>query len=1432
MVKEKPPRVRLIAPDSDDEGAAAPTPDDDAAEAENTGEEEEEVVSEGKVDFKSVAERLRTVIPVPEEDGVVEPDAFVPILEALEELKSVNLVTHPQFSTEIEKTKIIDMLFAILDKNRPNAVVVADKNKTPNDDKENEDGNADGATESPEEVKELSFEEKQSERLNNHRRVIYDTWALPVVRILARLTSSNPSFRKEIGKEVLKLRTAATLLQPGLLSIEKMETSETTETPEDDSNDDSNPKRIKRPPQLKQDCLFEASLRLLSSVGSSSTLASQSICKLIAGVDETTLSSGSVWFRQLLENKDDRVVAKAARLMATVTRTKSNRDRLFRASNRVSGIPKSNATDDVLVSQGKPEESVKNVEDDNNAKLLSAVYEVFKSSPNPLARKNCAVVLASACADIGDDSVRFNYLKLEEPEGKFQANCSYAVADALARSVLYDPDCDVRLVAGNALLGLTQRHAPTAKALGEKDFACALFSTFPSVSEEWPEVVVPPADEKGEGEDGEEKEGEAVESEDVNEDEAGDADAYLESSPVPSIAPSSTSTAVTISGHNLFTSHFGIRPVGYTSPPPRVRPVRGMDDECESAGNLFYYTDGPMDDPEEPSVRPAIRVAEGDHHPVFPVALKLYASIIDNHAPSRLAEAGKCCWPVSYLRKVGNVLVKPPNELTERDLNTPLTYLRTLLRPCAPFVEPDPTPAFESEPLTEEELAVVEEKKQWEAEEKEQRRTQRHLDGYDTSESDNDTYDPVFTESFENEEERTARLDLEFRTRIGERLRYQEDSKKHNENTRAGALAIFRALIDEPGFCKAVSCVELYPDAIGRIITAIPSNFDSIEEGARFLVKLGDNAQVAVGDIDAAFGDDTVGDGIGDNIGDTMDTSFGDIKTSTLGGTTTEPNQNMDPKTPVKSKLREQGIVDALRGVSKTIEQSKKSSPKTFQLSRVSKMAHEAALLVFPEKEFVPTVKPPVLTTFYKTTPPPPKQPAPTWRLQATRNVDDAETRTVVLADDNVDDAKNDTSDLSQSTVIPPYLLHPIVPGVKILPRHVPFPEVWQFRGDTGAPLGLIALKERMLRCVRGAPTDEAEKIEEEMSVAESSAASAAAAVEDAARDAKTACVEKVAAFQNLEAAERAAQVLESEDSIAARHAGVTKATSKEERFAMTANFEVIEGERKVAKRRVELARAEYAAKSLASQIVASVFRKERDTLLKAEQSFASLKMTNKEPDLVGPWSLDTWNEAVEKWATTNADPRDGPPVATFCGLKFLVALLTGVESAVECFTTPEYTTVGGDEEGVKDGADRVAETFASIGAPPSQIALQKHKLKCDAKIWNDEEGVLRTTLKGTGEHSLASKMEKFVTEALWDFDVDEMERAKAAFLKRVYVKDAEAESPAAGRLLKFCYSAARHVEVLGAKQRRKEVMKRMQGAARKAMMALRSAGAMKKEEE
>jgi hypothetical protein len=45
--------------------------------------------------------------------------------------------------------------------------------------------------------------------------------------------------------------------------------------------------------------------------------------------------------------------------------------------------------------------------------------------------------------------------------------------------------------------------------------------------------------------------------------------------------------------------------------------------------------------------------------------------------------------------------------------------------------------------------------------------------------------------------------------------------------------------------------------------------------------------------------------------------------------------------------------------------------------------------------------------------------------------------------------------------------------------------------------------------------------------------------------------------------------------------------------------------------------------------------------------------------------------------------------------------------------------------------------------------------------------------------------------------------------LTRCYVKDAEAESALAGRLVKWAYSACRHCDVLREKARRKEAKRR-----------------------
>ena len=63
----------------------------------------------------------------------------------------------------------------------------------------------------------------------------------------------------------------------------------------------------------------------------------------------------------------------------------------------------------------------------------------------------------------------------------------------------------------------------------------------------------------------------------------------------------------------------------------------------------------------------------------------------------------------------------------------------------------------------------------------------------------------------------------------------------------------------------------------------------------------------------------------------------------------------------------------------------------------------------------------------------------------------------------------------------------------------------------------------------------------------------------------------------------------------------------------------------------------------------------------------------------------------------------------------------------------------------------------------------------------------------------------RFVNDSLWDLDPADADDAKALFLTRAYVRDAEAESALAGRVLKWAHSACTHCDVLRAKARRKE---------------------------
>ena len=262
-------------------------------------------------------------------------------------------------------------------------------------------------------------------------------------------------------------------------------------------------------------------------------------------------------------------------------------------------------------------------------------------------------------------------------------------------------------------------------------------------------VVPPPETGDGDGENGEENANEENANADANVDANADAnadanDAPEEASPLDDDGSvvSAQSSVVTVSGHNLFTDHFGVRPVGYASPPPRARPVRGFPNDSERLRTIpndpFFYTEDPYaSDSEERfgGAMPPILVADGSHARAFPVALRLYASVLDAHAPSRRAEAGACAWPAAYLEKVGNLLVKPPNELTEADLRTPLAYFLTLLRDAAPYVAPEPPPEPPRPPPTEEERAAAE-AAGGAAEARERRRERRRADGEDTDSED------------------------------------------------------------------------------------------------------------------------------------------------------------------------------------------------------------------------------------------------------------------------------------------------------------------------------------------------------------------------------------------------------------------------------------------------------------------------------------------------------------------------------------------------------------------------------------------------------------------------------------------------------------------------------------------------------------------------
>ena len=229
MAKDKPPRKRLIAPDSDDEASA----EAEGAPAEATKEPEEgedlaaeEEVLEGEVDFKSVAARLRTEIAAPDDDTPVAPETFAPILEALGELKTADPLANPRLAEKAAKAKVLDALFALLE-DAPRAIppkkAPTEASTGSNADAEGDVGGTrtaeDGADEDPDEDPPPPTEaERRAARVEAHRRAKYDALALPATRALAHLCGSHAAFRKDVGTQVVRVGTVFAALRPGRLA--------------------------------------------------------------------------------------------------------------------------------------------------------------------------------------------------------------------------------------------------------------------------------------------------------------------------------------------------------------------------------------------------------------------------------------------------------------------------------------------------------------------------------------------------------------------------------------------------------------------------------------------------------------------------------------------------------------------------------------------------------------------------------------------------------------------------------------------------------------------------------------------------------------------------------------------------------------------------------------------------------------------------------------------------------------------------------------------------------------------------------------------------------------------------------------------------------------------------------------------------------------
>ena len=636
-----------------DEDPPPPAPEGEDAEPELDADGNP-VDTPAPVDYKGIAKRLAmATLPV---EGEEEVDHLKLVCDACDDIRSLNIVAEDAYGETASKIvyfRVVELLFRHL------RAVPAPLPPTPEPELDDE-GNpvTPPAEDDKENERELTVEEQKAADAQAEVRAKWEKVALPCARALAHLVSVPGAIRREVTDSPYFTQALFALIDPAPFT----------------------PRHAL--------ALSDVALRCMAQLARGNAAFTSAINACACGENPRTRpkrrvvahapvrhgaaaqdggnaggggragggGGGEEGSRGRRVRTPDpppphvrwRVASKAMRLATVLARSPKNRARLL----RVIEPPRTPITAESLRLEreaagngGKQTKIAKNEEqpaDILKVAMECAVKPATREEPGDKTTRVLALRLVRlACADASEALCRV--VDRDDLDGITKLT-------SIVWSAETDPD--VRTEAATAMLAALSKDKRAAEDFGDRHALAALTSLMPAVSDEAPELVIPPP-EGGEP---------AAETppEETPEETNGDGDG-------------DTDDDISVTGENLLTEAFGLRPIGYITPPPRPKPFRGSQDPLPLA--------------TEPT----------DHPPLYQILLKLLACVITCHDETRRSITDKCAYVLTYKAKMGKPPPKPD------DYDTLVRWCVTALREAVEDADPATEPP---RPKTEEELAA------------------------------------------------------------------------------------------------------------------------------------------------------------------------------------------------------------------------------------------------------------------------------------------------------------------------------------------------------------------------------------------------------------------------------------------------------------------------------------------------------------------------------------------------------------------------------------------------------------------------------------------------------------------------------------------------------------------------------------------------------